>query len=243
MYLILTPILLLNRWFNRWRERSRVQFTFGVWQDQQLAQQRRSVISGSSNSASNTATLRALQCMPVSLTSDYAPRKKGANPHGIAGAGGADGNMSEGMIEGGVRSGETAAEVDQMEDEEEEEEYEDEEADDDGEVSSDEEDDEQPTYRVKAKPERAPRRVSLRWPSPYSYCLQHIVGSVYEGYYCPPLPLSEEELAQKTVYDAGVFGVTSDKVKSEWLCIYKPILVNTECTSENNGSFKRKSVD
>ena len=64
-----------------------MQFTFGVWQDQQLAQQRRSVISGSSNSASNSATLRELQCMPVSLTSDYAPRKKGVNPHGIAGSG------------------------------------------------------------------------------------------------------------------------------------------------------------
>lgn len=225
-----------------------MQFTFGVWQDQQLAQQRRSVISGSSNSASNSATLRALQCMPVSLTSDYAPRKKGVNPHGIAGSG-SEGGVSGSEGVSGVSSAESEhhetddaehmSENDEDQGEEEEEEEGDE---DDGAVSSDEED-EQPTYRAKAKPERAPRRVSLRWPSPYSYCLQHIVGSAFEGYYCPPLPLSEEVLAQKTVYDAGVFGVTSDKIKSDWLCIYKPISVNTECTNETNDSLKRKSVD
>lgn len=220
-----------------------MQFTFGVWQDQQLAQQRRSVISGSSNSASNSATLRALQCMPVSLTSDYAPRKRGLNPHGIAGASAEGTSQSQSQGDNGASSAESDLRSGNLHStcgsEEGEEEEDEEKEEDDGAVSSDEED-EQPTYRVKAKAARTPRRVSLRWPSPYSYCLQHIVGSAYEGYYCPPLPLSEEVLAQKTVYDAGVFGVTSDTVKSDWLCIYKPI---AGCNSEANSGIKRKSID
>lgn len=171
-----------DRWFNRWRERNRVQFTFGVWQDQQLKQQQKSVISGSSNSFSNSATLRALRHMPVNLTTDAEP----ANTNSSA----------EGSAEGeGEASGDSS----------------------DGDSSEDDFVSEQ-TKAPKAK--SAPRRVSLRWPCPYSYSLQHIVGIRYEGYYCPPLPDSEV-VPDKSAQDAGIFGVPGDSSGNKWMCIYK----------------------
>lgn len=206
-----------------------MQFTFGVWQDQQLAQQRRSVISGSSNSASNSAILRALQNMPVSLTSDYVPRINKKDSAGSAESASEEENATHDDNNGDTN----------------------EDGADSGEVSDENSDDDEPTFtnknNNKGKPDKkdkySSRRVSLRWPSPYSYSLQHIIGADYEGYYCPPMPIEEDEaalLAEKNAYNAGVFGATSDKIKHEWLCIYKPKCNEIKVDVAVTDSLKRK---
>lgn len=163
-----------------------MQFTFGLWQDQQLKQQQRSVISGSSNSNSNSATLRALQFMPVNLTSDLERNE----PNSM--------EIAAGSLNGG------------------------------SDTSSGEEDSAITEEQWRANKQRAKelkkaqnKRVSLRWPSTYSYCLQHVRSQCWDGYYCPPAPLEEE--IQRDALDAGVFGVPSENAKNEWLCIYRPI--------------------
>lgn len=184
------------RWFNRWRERNRVQFTFGVWQDQQLKQQQKSVISGSSNSFSNTATLRALRHMPVNLTTDAKPD--------------------------GVSEGESAGSADEEGS---------------GSSDGDSSEDDFVSEQTKApKTKSAPRRVSLRWPCPYSYSLQHIVGERYEGYYCPPVP-DTEVVPDKSAQDAGIFGVPGDSSGNKWMCTYKE---RTDGTDES--ATKRQCV-
>jgi len=200
--------LLSPKWFNRWRERNRVQFTFGQWQDQQLKQQQRSVISGSSNSNSNSATLRALQYMPVNLTSDL------DRDHPV--------DCSVVVESRGVLAPNSEASADAPVD-----------YPDSSSSSSDDEDSAAAEQHWRANRLAAKelkkaqmKRVSLRWPSTYSYCLQHVRSQRWDGYYCPPAPAPaplEGELHQKDALDAGVFGVPSDKAKNEWLCVYRPL--------------------
>ena len=275
------------RWFNRWRERSRVQFTFGVWQEQQVKQQQRSVISGSSNSFSNTATLRALQAMPVNLTSDAPLRTPSASANGggannSGGNGTSDGNNSrkkcrkaEGVESDAMVVDEKEKETDKSNgsnnsgaieenigDDDNEEDKEDEceegeEGEEGGDVSSDDEYDDDDYNEVNTeaaaatlaekKKKRAEylamrRRVSLRWPCPYSYCLQHVVTSEYEGYYCPPIPVVEDPAA---VADALKCALNEQKnaasgdsnSATEWLCIYKRV---SKATQQEITTGKRK---
>ena len=81
------------------------------------------------------------------------------------------------------------------------------------------------TDKAKAKALRQAqmRRVSLRWPCPYSYCLQHINSLSYNGYYCPPVPVLDniQSVSVNDALNANVFGITDDNFKNEWLCIYK----------------------
>jgi hypothetical protein len=186
------------RWFNRWRERNRVQFTFGAWQDQQLKQQQRSVIAGSSNSFANTATLRALQYMPVSLTSDMEVVEVVAQSAGEA----------EGCDDSDSDS--DSSDEDELADS----------------SRADADFQQRMAERARAKELKKAqlRRVSLRWPCPYSYCLQHIQSARGDGYYCPPVPVDDGtggEVPVKDTVDAGVFGATSDSATKEWLCIFK----------------------
>lgn len=256
---------MICRWFNRWRERNRVQFTFGVWQGQQLKQQQRSAISGSSNSASNSATLRALRHMPVNLTTDRPARRTAAGTSctssstsstaaastaaSVSGGDndksrkigtnvaadeeavstGSEGdresaNGSGSAEEGGGVSATSATSAAEGEDS------------DDGSSDDDIESEEKAKEKVQ-KNKSAPRRVSLRWPCPYSYTLQHIVNERYDGYYCPPLPLDSEDVPGKSAQDAGIFGAPGDSCNNKWLCIYKDL---TE--SLNEGTRKRQCV-
>jgi hypothetical protein len=181
-----------------------VQFTFGAWQDQQLKQQQRSVISGSSNSFSNTATLRALQFMPVSLTSDMpAPA-----PEVTA-------------EEGGSKPQCAGSEVSECDSSDEDE------LANSGRADADFQQRMADRARAKELKKAQLRRVSLRWPCPYSYCLQHIQSTRGDGYYCPPVPLEggkegEEVSVKKDAVDAGVFGATNESAVKEWLCVFKP---------------------
>jgi hypothetical protein len=211
-----------------------VQFTFGIWQDQQLRQQQKSVVSGSSNSACNSATLRALRYMPVTLTSDLTVSSVGDTAQGASGGG-------QHALSGAEVAVADASDAQQESD---------------SDVSSSDDDDEidvdaSTEEWVRRRAERAAakelrqaqmRRVSLRWPSPYSYCLQHVTSGTYDGYYCPPMPPAEEEKVANTegvdtsgadtsgkkaegedALDAGVFGTTADNAQHEWLCIYKAL--------------------
>jgi hypothetical protein len=178
-----------------------VQFTFGAWQDQQLKQQQRSVISGSSNSFSNTATLRALQYMPVSLTSDMPAPVPGGTEEGGGKPQGAESDVSEC----------DSSDEDELADS----------------SRADADFQQRMAERARAKELKKAqlRRVSLRWPCPYSYCLQHIQSARGDGYYCPPVPVDdgkgEEEVPVKDTVDAGVFGATSDSATKQWLCVFK----------------------
>jgi hypothetical protein len=217
-----------------------VQFTFGIWQDQQLRQQQKSVVSGSSNSACNSATLRALRYMPVTLTSDLTVPTVGDAAQGTSGGDGVAGSGQH-ALSGAEVAGTDASDAQQATD---------------SDVSSSDDDDEidvdaSTEEWVRRRAERAAakelrqaqmRRVSLRWPSPYSYCLQHVMSGSYDGYYCPPMPPAEEEKVANTegvdtsgadtsgkkaegedALDAGVFGTTADNAQHEWLCIYKAL--------------------
>lgn len=221
-----------------------MQFTFGVWQDQQLKQQQRSVISGSSNSFSNTATLRALRHMPVNLTTDRpAHAKAGVGGSSASGAGGQA--VGSGSVESSVESSVGGPAGCAAESDVEcagEGEYSDNgsasAAEGDSADGSSSEDDFVSEKPKAPKNKSAPRRVSLRWPCPYSYSLQHIVGARYEGYYCPPLPKDGEDVPDKSAQDAGIFGVVGDGGSNKWMCIYREVSAD----SSDDSARKRQCV-
>jgi len=158
-----------------------VQFTFGVWREQQLRQQR--------NASRKSGRLLALLNAPVKITSDDCVNCFTAD--------------EVPQISGGDSSSDSSA-------------------------SDYGSDDNNCTFSFR-------RKVHLRWPSVYTYCMQHVLSDCCEGFYCPPLPAvtaGEPDEDRESVYAIGsreekaaiqqwLLGSSLDL--NRWLCFYKPI--------------------
>eukprot|EP01034_Spumella_vulgaris_P027312 gene27312-34008_t len=60
------------------------------------------------------------------------------------------------------------------------------------------------------------RAIDFAWPSLYSFCIQHIVSEHYEGFYCPPVLMDEdEEVDEGEVVDEKTAVVVENETKAQ----------------------------
>ena len=191
------------RWFSRWSERNRVQFTFGIWREQQLRQQR--------NASRKSGRLLALLNAPINITSDACT------------AMGCGGPAEESLGDSCSYSSSDCCDSSDY-----------------GSCSGDD----QINNKCSSSSSFIFRRreVHLRWPSEYTYCMQHVLSDCCEGFYCPPIPAVTDaadghSIGSREESDALSIGTREEKTAIQqwlldsgldlgrWLCFYKPVAI------------------
>ena len=174
-----------------------MQFTFGMWREQQLRQQR--------NASRKSGRLLALLNAPINITSDA----DYAAPHTLVSIGDSSSDCSDSSDYGSCCG------------------------DDQNNNSTNNNNTCSSSFTFRR------REVHLRWPSEYTYCMQHVVSDCCEGFYCPPIPAVTASTATDDA-DGGrgdAIGTREEKAAiqqwlldsgfdlSRWLCFYKQAVV------------------
>lgn len=171
-----------------------MQFTFGVWREQQLRQQR--------NASRKSGRLLALLNAPINITSDADYEA----PHTLVSIDDSSSDCSDSSDYGSC-------------------------------CGDDQNNNNTSTNNTCSSSFTFRRReVHLRWPSEYTYCMQHVLSECCEGFYCPPIPAVTATATDDADADGGrgdAIGTREEKAAiqqwlldsgldlSRWLCFYK----------------------